>query len=143
MATKKVSEKLSAVKKSAKSTTKKACDAEGKVTEATEGAVKIRFSKVKNASEQLWFAGLGVVGQSLDLLEPRYKKATKKVKFKAAKTQAFFDDLIDRGEVVQDKVDARVVSAKEQVSMAFDIPRHLQKLSDKLEAASNRFEKTV
>jgi len=152
MATKKTSAKISSAKKDIKSAAKKIDKAQGKVVDAAEEEIKTRFAKTKDTVEQFWFVGLGVVGQSIDLAQSRYDTVTTEIKENVAKGQAFVDDLVERGEVVQDKVDDRLEKTKglvgEKVSMVkasiskvFDIPGNLQALSDKLESTSEKLEK--
>lgn len=154
MATKKTAKKVSAAKKDIKTAVKKLDDAQEKIIDAAEAEITTRFTKVKKTAEQLWFAGLGVVGQSLDFAQKRYQSVNGDIKENVAKGKAFVDDLVDRGEEVQSIVDSKVEQVKglvdEKVSVvkssitkAIDVPGHLKSLSDKLETTSEKMEEAT
>ena len=152
MATKKTSTKISSAKKDIKSAAKKIDKAQDKIIDAAEEEIKTRFTKTKDTVEQLWFAGLGVVGQSIDLAYFQYDNVSTEIRGNIAKGQAFVDDLVERGEFVQDRVDDKLEKAKDlmgekvsvvksKISKVFDISSNLQALSDKLESTSKKLEK--
>jgi len=140
MATKKTSAKVSATKKDVKAT------AEKKIT--------VRFTKAKETAEQLWLAYLGVIGQSIDFAQSKYDSVNGDIKGNVAKGKAFVEDLVDRGEEVQGKVDTqiektkeiveeKVLAVKSGITKALDVPSHLKILSDKLEVTSEKIEEAT
>jgi len=154
MATKKTAKKVSAAKKDLKAAAEKLDDAQEKIIDAAEAEISTRFAKVKKTAEQLWFAGLGVVGQSIDFAQSKYETVNSDIKENITKGKAFVDDLVDRGEEVQTKVDGKVEQAKElveekvsaaksSITKIIDVPGHLKSLSDKLDTTSKKLDKAT
>lgn len=143
MATKKATKKVSAAKKDIKAAAQKLDDAQEKIIDAAEAEIATRFTKVKKTAEQLWFAGLGVVGQSLDFAQERYESVSSDIKESVAKGKAVVDDLVDRGEEVQTKVDAKVSSVKSSITKVIDVPAHLKSLSGTLHSTSKKLDEAT
>lgn len=146
MATKKTSAKVTSAKDDIKAAAKKIDKAQEKLIDAAEDEISTRFAEIKKNASQCWFAGLGVVGRSADIAQARYEKVN-------SESQAFINDLVERGDVVQSKVDVRLKKSKsafetkfnllkERISTVIDLPTHLKNVSDKLNSMSSKLEKT-
>lgn len=158
MAAKRTSAKVSAAKKDVKAALKKLDQAQDNIMDATEEAVNSRLDAVQLSVKQVWFAGLGALGRSVEEVKERYLQAGDELQARYTKLrnerESLLDDLVSRGEVVQDKAEARlregratveerIDEVKERLNSAIDIPARLKDLSDKLESLSNDLKKSA
>jgi len=180
MATKPVSKKAPAAKKtsakvSAKKASSKVSKAKKEVVEAVdaiEDAVEATsqsvFAKLNSNIEaaqkiakQVWYANLGAAGRTYEEAVSLYSKAGEQIQSRYSKlnkdSQDLVEDLVSRGEKVQDQAEARIkegrATVEEQIEVAknrlvgltsvVDIPARLQDLSGKLESLSKDLKKSA
>lgn len=180
MATKPVSKKAPAAKKtSAKVTSKKASakvskakkevvEAVDAIEDAVEATSKSVFAKLnkniesaQNIAKQVWFANLGAAGRTYEEAVSLYSKAGEELQTRYTKLnkegQDLVEDLVTRGEKVQDEAEAKIkegrASVEEQIEAAkgrlvgltsvVDIPARLKDLSGKLESLSKDLKKSA
>ena len=119
------------------------------------------LASAQDVAQKVWFAGLGVMGRSVEEAQGRYTKANEEIQTRYTKAnedrQKLVADLVVRGEKVQD--DAEVLlkegraNIEEQIEVAksrlaglvsvVDIPARLQDMSNKLETLSKDLKKTA
>lgn len=157
MATKKTT-----AKKPAKKTSAKAVKTE--VTEQASSVYETLNSNLESAQEiakKAWFAYLGVFGRSFDEVTSRVEKAREDLNSRYSQLttdgQKFVDDLVSRGEKVQDEAEAKLnegrASIEEQIEVAknriseitpeLKISETLKTVSDKLESLSKDIKKAA
>lgn len=165
-ATQKVSSKKASAKVSkAKKEVIEAVDAIEDVVEATSQSVFVKLNdNIKVAQKvvkQVWFANLGVAGRTYEEATSLYSKAGEKIQTRYTKLnkerQDLVEDLVSRGEKVQDEAQIRIqegrATVEEQIEAAkgrlvgltsvVDIPARLQDLSSKLESLSKDLKKSA
>ena len=142
-----------------------AVDAVEDAVEATSKSLFMRvnanISRAQSVAKQLWFANLGVAGRTYEEALSLYEKAGDELQFRYSKFnregQDLMEDLVSRGEQVQDQAEVRLkekrVSVEERIEVAkghlldftsvIDIPARLQDLSDKLESLSKDLKKSA
>lgn len=179
MATEQVKKKPAAKKAPAKKTSVKKASVEAKakaevieavdaVEEAVETAAESVFAKLnknfeaaQGVAKQVWFAGLGAAGRTYEEASTRYTQAGEELQARYARLnrdrQELVEDLVARGEKVQDVAESRIkegrATVEEQIEVAkerllgvsskVDIPARLQDLSDKLESLSKDLKKSA
>jgi len=162
MATTKQSRKPAARKTSAKKATTKTSSnkVEAAVNEAIEDVkqeatsiletLKTNVSKLQDNAQQTWLVGLGAVGKSVDQARDRYTSISEE-------SQELIQDLIARGEIVQEQAEVRFnenrANIEEQIEAArtrmteivsvIDIPGRLQDISDRLESLGKDLKKSA
>jgi Skp family chaperone for outer membrane proteins len=136
-------------------------------TEVTEQATSIlgtlntSLASAQDAAQKVWFAGLGVMGRSVEEAQGRYSKANQELQTRYTKinkdSQKLVADLVVRGEKVQDEAEVRLkegrANIEEQIETAknrlvglvsvVDIPARFQNVSKKLETLSKDFKKSA
>lgn len=142
-----------------------AVDAVEEAVEATSKSVFAKVSanvaRVQGVAKQVWFANLGVAGRTFEEATSLYEKAGDQLQARYTKLnkdgQDLVEDLVSRGEKVQDDAEARLkegrVTVEEQIEVAkdrllgftsvVDIPARLQDLSKKLESLSKDLKKSA
>ena len=142
-----------------------AVDAVEEAVEATSRSVFARvnanIARVQGVAKQVWFANLGVAGRTYEEAVSLYTKANDEIQTRYTKlnkgSQDLVEDLVSRGEKVQDEAEARLkegrVTVEEQIEVAkdrllgftsvVDIPSRLEDLSKKLESLSKDLKKSA
>jgi len=133
--------------------------------EATSKSVFAKLNKnvnmVQGLAKQVWFANLGAAGRTYEEAVALANKANDEIQTRYTKFnkdgQDFVEDLVARGEKVQDEAESRLkegrATVEEQIEAAkgrligftsvVDIPARLQDLSDKLESLSKDLKKSA
>ncbi|NIB40720.1 phasin family protein [Pseudomaricurvus alkylphenolicus] len=62
---------------------------------------KLGADNIEALAKKIWLAGLGAYGRSFDEVQNRYEKAN-------ADSQKFFEELVKRGEKLQDDAESRL-----------------------------------
>lgn len=158
---KKTSANVTSAKKDVKAAVKKLDAAQDKIFDATENAINARLVTAQKLAKQVWFAGLGAVGRSVDEVTARYSNAGEELQTRYSKLNKggieLVEDLVARGEKVQDEAQSRIEGSRstveDQIEAAkgrllgltsiVDIPSRLQNLSDKLESLSKDLKKSA
>jgi len=158
---KKASAKVTSAKKDVKAAVKKLDSAQDKIVDATENMISVRLSSAQKLAKQVWFAGLGAVGRSVEEVASRYSKAGEELQTRYTKLNKerveLVEDLVARGEKVQDgaqsaleegraTVEEQIEAAKERLlglTSVVNVPARLQDLSDKLESLSKDLKKSA
>ena len=165
-AVKATSKKASAKVNTAKKEVVEAVDAIEDAVEATSKSVFAKLSDnvetAQNFVKKTWFANLGAAGRTYEEAVNLFNKAGDEVKTRYTKLNAdrqdLVEDLVSRGEKVQDEAQVRIkegrATVEEQIESAkdrfvgltssvVDIPARLQDLSDKLESLSKDLKKSA
>jgi len=155
------STKVTSAKKDIKAAAKKIDAAQDKIVDAAEDMVSARLATAQKLAKQVWFAYLGAFGRSVEEAKDRYSKTSDELQARYTKLnksrENLVEDLVARGEKVQDEAEARLkegrASVEEQIEAAkgrlvgltsvVDIPARLQDLSDKLESLSKDLKKSA
>jgi len=165
-ATKKVTK--TPVKKASAKAKNEVIEAVDAVEDAVEAAAETVLSKLSNnidraqgVAKQAWFAYLGAAGRTYDEVTTRASQAGEELQARYAKLnqggQELVEDLVIRGEKVQDEAEARLKEGRstieEQIEVAkgrlvgltsfVDIPSRLQDLSDTIESLSKDLKKSA
>lgn len=135
--------------------------------DATEQATSIletlntNLASAQDVAQKVWFAGLGVMGRSVEEAQGRYTKANEEIQTRYSQItedrQKLVADLVVRGEKVQDEAEVLLkegrANIEEQIEVAknrlaglvsvVDIPARLQDMSDKLETLSKDLRKSA
>ncbi len=142
-----------------------AVDAVEEVVEATSKSVFAKVSsnieRVQGVAKQVWLANLGAAGRTYEEAVSLYEKAGDELQSRYSKLnkggQDLVEDLVSRGEKVQDEAETRLkegrATVEEQIEVAkerlvgltsvVDIPARLQDLSNKLESLSKDLKKSA
>jgi hypothetical protein len=152
---------VNSVKAEVKSTVS---SAKAEVTEqATSilGTLNTNLESAQDVAQKVWFAGLGVMGRSVEEAQGRYSKANQEFQTRYTKinkdSQKLVADLVVRGEKVQDEAEVRLkegrANIEEQIEVAknrlvdlvsvVDIPARLKGMSNKLETLSKDVKKSA
>ncbi|MFT5137478.1 MAG: hypothetical protein ACI8XV_002518 [Arenicella sp.] len=125
------------------------------------GTLNTNLASAQDAAQKVWFAGLGVMGRSVEEAQERYSKANQELQTRYSKinkdSQQLVADLVVRGEKVQGEAEVRLqegrANIEEQIETAknrlaglvsvVDIPARLQDVSKKLETLSKDFKKSA
>ena len=125
------------------------------------GALNTNLASAQDVAQKVWFAGLGVMGRSVEEAQGRYSKANQELQTRYTKinedSQKLVADLVVRGEKVQGEAEVRLkegrANIEEQIETAknrlvglvsvVDIPARLQNVSKKLETLSKDFKKSA
>lgn len=163
--------KNTAAKKSAK-TTKNLSDeliadvkeVQAEVTEQATSALNVLSENIETAqgiAKQVWFAGLGVVGRSVEEVQTRVEKTGDELRSRYTQinkeSQKLVTDLVNRGEKVQSDAEGLLKESRtnieEQIEIAkgrlgglvsvVDIPARLQDISNRLESLSKDMKKSA
>ena len=156
------SKKASAKVSTAKKEVVEAVDAIEDAVEATSESMLAKLSKnIESAQKlvkQVWFANLGVAGRTYEEAVGLYNKTGDQLKSRYTKlnkdSQDFVEDLVSRGEKVQDEAQVRIKESRETVeeqievakgrlTSVVDIPARLQDLSSKLDSLSKDLKKSA
>ena len=165
VAPKVTSKKASAKVSKAKKEVIEAVDAIEDAVEATSQSVFAKVNKnikaAQKVAQQLWFANLGVAGRTYEEATSLYSKAGQQLQTRYTKLnkegQDLVEDLVTRGEKVQDEAQVRIqegrATVEEQIEAAkgrligltsvVDIPARLQDLSSKLDSLSKDLKKSA
>ena len=159
--TKKASAKSPSAKTDLKAAATRVSNAQDKILYAAEGVVNARFVEAQKTAKQVWFAGLGAYGRVFEEVTARASKASEQLQARYSRMNQdraeLVEELVARGEKVQDKAEARLkegrATVEEQIETAKDrlvgltsgvnIPARLQDLSDKLESLSKDLKKSA
>ncbi len=125
------------------------------------GALNTNLASAQDVAQKVWFAGLGVMGRSVEEAQGRYSKANEELQTRYTKinkdSQTLVADLVVRGEKVQDEAGVRLkegrANIEEQIEVAknrlvglvsvVDIPARLKGMSNKLEILSKDLKKSA
>lgn len=158
---KKSSAKVTSAKKDMKAAVKKLDSAQDKIIDAAENAITARLATAQKLAKQVWFAGLGAVGRSVEEVTTRYEQAGDELQARYTKLNKerveLVEELVARGEKVQGEAQSRIdgsrASVEEQIEAAkerllgltsfVNVPARLQDLSDKLESLSKDLKKSA
>lgn len=165
-AVKKVSTK--AVKKDINKAKKEIVEAVDAVEDVVETAAETVFARVnknvdqaRGVARQSWLAYLGVIGRTYDEVVSRTEKASEDIKTRIEKFNDsrldLVEDLVVRGEKVQDEAEAKLkesrANVEEQIEIAkerlvtlttkVDVSERLQGLSNRLESLSKDLRKSA
>jgi hypothetical protein len=168
MATTKQTTKTTAKKASAKkveATVKSTVNStKAEVTEQAASifdALNTNLASAQDVAQKVWFAGLGVMGRSVEEAQGRYSKANEELQTRYTKinkdSQTLVADLVVRGEKVQDEAEVRLkegrANIEEQIEVAknrlvglvsvVDIPARLKGMSSKLEILRKDLKKSA
>jgi hypothetical protein len=168
MATTKQTTKTTAKKASAKkveATVKSTVNStKAEVTEQAASildALNTNLASAQDVAQKVWFAGLGVMGRSVEEAQGRYSKANEELQTRYTKinkdSQTLVADLVVRGEKVQDEAEVRLkegrANIEEQIEVAknrlvglvsvVDIPACLKGMSSKLEILRKDLKKSA
>lgn len=119
------------------------------------------LDSAKKASQQVWFAGLGAFGKSIEEVQDRYSSLNQEISNRYSQLtkdrQEIVTDLVARGEKVQNEAEHIIkegrANIEQQIEIAknrltglvsvTDISGRLKMVSDKLETLSKELKKTA
>lgn len=163
MATKQA-KKTSVKKTSANKTTAKKTATRSKAVKSqatVRDTINSNFNNAQELAKQVYLAGLGAFGRSVDQAQDRYAKINDEITSRYNKInkdgQKLVKELVNRGEKVQDEaeelvkesranIEQQIEKAKDRLAgmvSVVDIPARLQDMSDKLESLSRDLKKSA
>ena len=123
--------------------------------------IRNNFDNAQDFAKNVYLAGLGAFGRSVDQAQDRYTKVNEELTTRYEKinkdSQKLVKELVNRGEKVQDEagelvkesranIEQRIEKAKDRfssIASVVDIPARLQDMSDKLESLSKDLKKSA
>lgn len=158
---KKASAKSPSAKTDLKAAATRISNAQEKLVDSAESTISARISEAQENAKKAYFASLGAYGRAFEEVTTRATKASEELQNRYAKMKKdraeLIDDLVSRGEKVQDEAEARlkegraaveeqIEAARERladISPSLDIPARLKDLSNKLESLSKDLKKSA